>query len=264
MRAAALALAALIAVPASAQDPVRLYAAGSLRAALTEVGQAFQQRTGVAVAGTFGPSGLLRKRIAEGEPAEVFGSANMAHPEALAKAGKAEPVRLFARNRLCALTAPGLAVTTDTLLERMLDPAVKLGTSTPKADPSGDYAFQLFDKADALRPGTGKTLSAKALQLTGGPNSPPPPKDRSVYGMHVARGDADILLTYCTNALAAKNENAALGIVQVPASLAVGADYGLTVMKGARSAARDLAHFVLSKPGQEILARHGFATVGIP
>jgi ABC-type molybdate transport system substrate-binding protein len=264
MRAAALALAVLIAVPASAQDPVRLYAAGSLRAAMTEVGKAFQEQTGVAVAGTFGPSGLLRDRIVKGETAEVFASANMEHPESLAKAGKAEPVRLFARNRLCALVAPGVAVTTDTLLERMLDPAVKLGTSTPKADPSGDYAFQLFEKADAVRPGAAKALAEKALQLTGGPNSPPPPKDRSVYGMLVAQGAADIFLTYCTNALAAKKENPALVIVQVPAALAVGADYGLTVMRGASSAARDFAQFVLSTRGQEVLARHGFTAVGNP
>lgn len=264
MRAAAFALAALIAVPVSAQDPVKLYAAGSLRAAMTEVGTAYQEKTGVAVAGTFGPSGLLRDRIAKGEPAEVFASANMQHPESLAKAGKAEQVRLFARNRLCALVAPGVAVNTDTLLERMLEPAVKLGTSTPKADPAGDYAFQLFDKAEAVRPGAAKALSAKALQLTGGPNSPPPPKDRSVYGMLVAQGAADIFLTYCTNALAAQKENSALGIVQVPAALAVGADYGLTVTAGASPAARDFAQFVLSTRGQEILARHGFAAVGNP
>ena len=64
---------------------------------------------------------------------------------------------------------PGLPVTPDNLLERMLDPQVKLGTSTPKADPSGDYAFAVFAKADRLSPGAEEALSRKALQLTGGP-----------------------------------------------------------------------------------------------
>ena len=86
----------------------------------------------------------MRDEIAGGAKAEVFASANMEHPAALAKAGKAGPVVLFARNRLCALVKPGLSVTPDNLLERMLDPAIKLGTSTPKADPSGDYAFEVF------------------------------------------------------------------------------------------------------------------------
>ena len=37
----------------------------------------------------YGPSGLLRDEIAGGAKAEVFASANMEHPMALAKAGKA-------------------------------------------------------------------------------------------------------------------------------------------------------------------------------
>ncbi|MGB8434258.1 MAG: molybdate ABC transporter substrate-binding protein [Burkholderiales bacterium] len=247
-----------------AQEGVRLYAAGSLKGALTEIADAYTASGGQKVVKTFGPSGLLRQRIANGEPAEVFASANMTHPQALSAAGMSGPVALFARNRLCALTLPAVAVTPETLLERMLDPTVKLGTSTPKADPSGDYAFQLFDKADVVRPGAGKTLAAKALKLTGGPDSPPPPKDRVVYGVLVAKGAADIFLTYCTNALAARKEEPQLAVVQVPENLAVGADYGLTVMKQAGPHARDFALFVLSIPGQEILARHGFTAVAVP
>ena len=128
----------------------QLYAAGSLRGALTEVGQAFQRETGIAVEGTFGASGLLRERIEKGEGAEVFASANMEHPRTLEKAGKGGPVRLFARNQLCALAKPGVTVTTATLLDRMLDPGIKLGTSTPRADPSGDYAWEVFRKADLV------------------------------------------------------------------------------------------------------------------
>jgi ABC-type molybdate transport system substrate-binding protein len=252
-------LLALLAMPLHAQEPVRLYAAGSLRGALTEIGKAFEAKENVIVAGTFGPSGLLRGRIAKGEPAEVFASANMTHPESLAKDGKAGPVRLFARNRLCALAAPGVKVDTATLLERMLDPAVKLGISTPKADPSGDYAFELFAKAEALRPGARAALEGKALKLTGGKDSPPPPKDRSQYGQIVAEGKAHMFLTYCTNALQAQKEHPEQRIVQVPEALAVGADYGLTVVKGARPQAERLAEFILAPAGQAILASFGFA-----
>ncbi len=106
---------------------------------MTEVVRAFEAREGGTVAAKFGPSGLLREEIAGGAKAEVFASANMQHPGSLAASGKAGPTVLFARNRLCALARPGLDVTTATLLGRMLDPGVKLGTSTPKADPSGDY-----------------------------------------------------------------------------------------------------------------------------
>ena len=245
---------------ASAQEPIRLYAAGSLRSALNEVAAAFTAASGVKVAAEYGASGLLRDRIEKGERAEVFASANMAHPTSLAKSGKATPVVLFARNRLCALAAPGVTVTSATLLERVLDPAVKLGTSTPKADPSGDYAWELFEKAERVRPGAYKALSGKALKLVGGPDSPPPPKDRSAYGHALATGRADIFLTYCTNALQAKSELSILQIVAIPDELAVGADYGLTVIAGARPEAERFAQFVLSPPGQAILAKYGFST----
>jgi len=261
----ALACAALLAVSSavSAQE-VRLFAAGSLRGVMNEIGAAYAQATGVKVAGEFGPSGLLRDRLAKGETADVFASANMEHPQALASAGRAGPVSLFARNRLCALAAPNAGITTESLLDRMLDPAVKVGISTPKADPSGDYAWALFGKADALRPGARAALESKALQLTGGPNSPAPPRDRSVYGVLVAEGKADVFLTYCTNAIAAQREQPGLSVVQVPAALAVGADYGLTVLQGAAPQGAGFAQFVLSAPAQAILSRHGFEAVKSP
>jgi molybdate transport system substrate-binding protein len=250
MRGIGLLGALVLSMPLAAQETVRLYAAGSLRDALTEVAYSYREAK---IETVFGASGLLRERIAKGEPADVFASANMEHPRALEKEGKAGPVKLFARNRLCALAAPHVQVDSANLLERMLDPAVKLGTSTPKADPSGDYAWELFRKS-----GHFETLSKKALQLTGGPQSPPPLKDRNVYGMLVSEGKADIFLTYCTNALSAQKEAPTLRMVQVPARLAVGADYGLTVMKGAGARAARFAEFILSTRGQGILARHGF------
>ena len=203
----ALAVLAIMTAPAMAEETVLLHAAGSLRAALTEVAKDFEAAGLGKVQAKFGASGLLKDEIAAGAKAEVFASANMEHPQALAAEKRSGPVVLFARNRLCALARPGLEVTPASLLDRMLDSSVKLGTSTPKADPSGDYAWEVFRKAEKLKPGASATLEKKALQLTGGPTSPPAPQGRSVYGELVAQGAADIFLTYCTNALAAQREN---------------------------------------------------------
>jgi ABC-type molybdate transport system substrate-binding protein len=254
-----LSLALIMPVHAQSSDPVLLHAAGSLRGALNEVAAAFETSSGVKVAAKYGASGLLRDEIAAGAKAEVFASANMEHPEALAKAGRSGPVVLFARNRLCALVRPGLAVEPATLLDRMLDPAVKLGTSTPKADPSGDYAWEVFHKAETLKPGAFARLERKALQLTGGPSSPAAPSSRNLYGVLVADGKADLFLTYCTNAQVAAKENPGQHIVALPDALAVGADYGLTVMTTASPQAYRLAMFILSGEGQRILAGHGFS-----
>src|SRR5215467_13931062 len=144
MRGRVIALAlALSGSPAMAHaaDTVLLHAAGSLRAALNEVAASYEKATGIHVIAKFGASGLLKEEIAGGARAEVFASANMEHPQALAAAKKSGPVVLFARNKLCALVRPGLEVSSATLLDRMLDSDVKLGTSTPRADPAGDYAW---------------------------------------------------------------------------------------------------------------------------
>jgi len=254
----------MISGPATATEPVLLHAAGSLRGVLTEISQAFEAATGIAVQAKYGPSGLLKDEIAGGAAAHVFASANMEHPQALASAKRSGPVVLFARNKLCALVRPGLAVTSSDLLDRMLDPAIKLGTSTPEADPSGDYAFEVFRKAEALKAGARAALEKKALKLTGGPSSPQPPPGRSLYGMLVADGKADIFLAYCTAARDAQKENAGQQIVALPDALTVGADYGLTVIADAPPAAYRFAMFILSVDGQRILASHGFTAPNLP
>jgi molybdate transport system substrate-binding protein len=245
--------------PIHASEPVLLHAAGSLRGALTEVAEAFVAASGIQVDAKYGPSGTLRDQIAGGARAQVFASANMEHPQSLAGASRSSAVVLFARNRLCALVRPGLSVTPQTLLETLLREDIKIGTSTPKADPSGDYAFEVFAKAEAVRSASPKQLEQKALQLTGGPSSAAGPAGRNVYGWHVAEGRADIFLTYCTGALVAQRENPGQQIVTLPEPLALGADYGMTVMNDSPPAAYRFALFIVSSKGQQILAKYGFS-----
>ncbi|WP_428696351.1 molybdate ABC transporter substrate-binding protein [Stappia sp.] len=252
----------LAAFQAMAETTVKLHAASSLKAAMSEIADAYEARTEIRVERNFGPSGLLRERIERGEAAEVFASANMTHPTTLASTGKALPVVLFARNRLCALVQPKIKVNSSTLLETILRDDIRVGTSTPKDDPSGDYAFELFDKAEAMSPGATARLKAKALKLTGGRDSEAAPEGRNKYGWIMENKRADIFLTYCTNALLAKREVSTLSIVQVPEPLAVGADYGLTVMNGASPDAFALALHILSPKGQAILVYHGFDAPG--
>src|SRR5262249_10074109 len=160
------------------------------------------------------------------------------HPAKLHAEGKGGEAALFARNKLCALVRDGVAATSDTLLTVMLEPNIKLGTSTPKADPSGDYAFPLFARPEAIKPGPKAAPEAKALQLMGSASSATPPPGRSVYAWHVDEGRADIFLVYCTAALSSRKESPSLQIVQIPAELAVGADYGMIVLNDAPPAAR--------------------------
>lgn len=257
---------ALLASPmtAFADSPIRVLAAGSLTEAFTELARTYGAQAGAAVEPAFGPSGLLLERIEKGEPADLFASANMAHPETLAREGKAAPAVLFVRNTLCGIARPDVHLTTANFLARILDPSVKLGTSTPKADPGGDYAWALFAKADSVEPGARARLESKALQLVGGAESPAVPAGRNALAYFLEERRADVFLAYCSSGRAA---GGGLDIVATPAPLTVAADYGLALLKrdpAHEAAAARFALFVLSPAGQAVLARHGFQPVASP
>lgn len=241
-----------------ATAPIELRAAGSLKAAMNDIIAAYQAKSQANVAAQYAPSGLLLKRIQEGERVDIFASANMKHPQALVDAGVGQQVQMFARNQLCAIAQAEVPLTSANLLDTLLAPQTKLGTSTPKADPAGDYAWAVFAKAEALKANAKTTLETKAMQLTGGPESAKPPKDRNPYAWVMENKQADVFLTYCTNAVLAQKEVPSLKIVDLPPELAVGADYGLLVLKDANSAAAPLAKFMLSPEGQAILSSYGF------
>jgi molybdate transport system substrate-binding protein len=246
--------------------PVRVLAAGSLRAAITQEAAAFQHQFGVRVDSAFGPSGVLRERIEKGEATDLFASADMGNPSALSQAGKAGPVTLFARNQLCAFVRPGLSITPSTLLGTMLDSQIKLGTSTPKSDPAGDYTWSMFAKADAVRPGrgSGALLETKALQLIGGPNSAAPPAGIDVFAWHLREGHADIFIGYCSATASFTKDLPGGTVVGMPSDLATGAEYGLAVLLPKNRNAELLEFFIISEDGQKILQQNGFDAPLLP
>lgn len=250
------------AIAQTARDELAVYAAGSLRAAMTDLARAFERDAPTTVKLTLGPSGLLKDRIEGGEAAQVFASANMTHPEALRASGKAEDVRPFTRNALCALASSAFALHGKTLAQRLLDSDVRVGTSTPRADPSGDYAFQMFENIEssgAAGAGSAAALKGKALQLTGGPKSPQPPAGRNLYGILVDEGKTDILITYCTNATEAKQQLSSLQVLAIPDAINVSAVYGIANLRPASPAARAFVDFVTGPQGQKILGTYGFS-----
>jgi molybdate transport system substrate-binding protein len=196
--------------------------------------------SGGAVSFEFGPSGLLKERLEKRERADLFASANMEHPRALAIP---TPTRTWATScRSCSIPRRSSA------LDSQGRSLWRLRVAGLRARGEAEGAYEV--------------LSRKALQLSGGPTSPPPPKDRNLYAMLLATGQAEIFLTYCTNAEAAKREEKSLLIVALPESLAVAADYGMATMNGASPAGKSFAAFLLGPEGQRVLGRSGFAPPG--
>ncbi len=236
---------------------VRLLAAGSLREAMTEIASRYEAESGVRIELVFGPSGVLRERIEKGEAAQVFASADTDHPKRLAESGGWETPKVLTLNQMCALAAPTLEVTSSTLLDTLLKADVQVGTSTPRSDPSGDYAWALFRRAEALRPGAYAALDAKAIKLTGSADSPQPPAGRNTYDWLMSEKRADVFVTYCTNAASVKKVSPAVKIIAVPSALQVAASYGVTARKGDGAAMRLVDH-LQSASAQAVLASYGF------
>jgi molybdenum ABC transporter molybdate-binding protein len=112
-----------------------VYAAGSLRAALSQVAQDYRAHTGQAVELSFGASGLLRERLEKGEPAQVFASADTEQPQRLAAGGAWQTPTVFVRNSLCALTSAHIQTTPETLLQTLLHQSA--GSTARRATPEG-------------------------------------------------------------------------------------------------------------------------------
>ncbi len=239
--------------------PLTLWSAGSLNAALSEVTRDFTAATGTPVTTKFLSSGTLRQQIEAGGRPDVFASADIGNPAALQAEGLAGPVVNFASNRIVAVARANAGVTSANLLSTILSPSVRLGTSTPISDPQGDYEEQVFAKADALTPGAKAALDAKALRLVGGPASPVVPAGQNslIYFIDTT-SQADVFLTYYTSAIAAVALARDLTEVDLPASLAVSAQYGETIVNGAQPGAAALESYILSAPAQVVLAANGF------
>ncbi len=258
----AFSLAIVSLTSAARAQSVDLVAAGSLNLALSQVADAFLAKTGIKVTQTYGPSGTLRQQIEGGLRPDVFASADTASPRALAREGLAGPVQVFARNQIVAVVRSGFGQTVgqSNLLDVLLDPATRIGTSTPVADPLGDYTQRVFQKAHAIVPGAEATLEAKAAQLVGGnPSAPPVPTGANslVYFLNTQQ-TVDIFISYATSAVQARTLDPTLRIIFLPRELSVAAPFGLTVFNGASPDGQQFADYVLSRQGQRILATYGF------
>ena len=253
----------LLATAAARAEPLRIFAAGSLANTVGELVTASGLPADTVAAPVFGPADLLRQRIEAGERADLFLSADLAQPQRLADAGRSGPAIPFARNRLCLITREAARVTADTMLERLLDPALRVATSTPGSDPGGDYASAVFARAEALHPGARATLDGKALQLFGGPTAMVPTNGHTPGGAILLADKADAVLYYCSSAADIVREVPGAVSVPLPPSLEVWPVNGLAVL-GDNPAAQRLALFAVSAPGQAILARHGLLPVLAP
>jgi molybdate transport system substrate-binding protein len=256
-------IALILLTPPALADALRVAGAGSLTEAFTDLLRRFPAGADTIAPPEFGPSGLMRERIETGLDVDLFASADLEQARRLAAGHPERAVIHFTRNRLCALARTAVGLTPASMLERLLDPAVRLATSTPGADPAGDYAWAVFARAEAVRAGARAVLEVKALQLYGGGPKTPllVPGKGAAEGIFLA-DRADVVLAYCSGAPAVVREVAGLAVVPLSPELTVGPAYGM-VLLNAKPLTLRFAIFVMSEGGQAVMKAHGFDPVAL-
>ena len=250
--------AAVIAVTATATAPARaetveVFAAGSLRCVVSDLANEVSAAFHIQVNASFGGSGSMRERIEKGEKADVLLSADLGSPHKLESEGRTfVPVIAFARNRLCVVSRKSAHINAANFIDRMLEPKIRVKTSTPIVDPSGDYAWALFDAIDRIRPASGAILKGKAESLTKAVATSAPTSQgaAALFSSDLI----DVSITYCSDTDAMQKDLPELTSFEVPVQLDPHPVYGLAVLTS-KPGAMQLALFLLSEKGQAILAK---------
>ena len=231
---------------------LHLFSAGSFRAALADLAAAWPGDT---ISSRCAPAGLLREAIENGETCDLYLSADAANVEKLARRLPLRGRATIARNRLLLTCRDDACTRERDALQLLLDDSLRLATSTPQADPGGDYAWQVFDRIDALYPGAGGKLKARARQLVGGrtPGITIPPGIPAAAFL-IAHDYADISLGYAHYAARLANI-AGLRVVSLPETIAVTARYTAASLSVPADA---LLAWLTTPPAQAIIQRHGF------
>lgn len=227
--------------PSSASGEITVFAAASLTAAYTEIGDAFEAaHADATVTFNFAASSELAAQIDQGAPADVFASADEANMAKLVEAGGAagQP-QVFATNALEIIVEAGNPKGISGVGD-LDQPGLLYVTCAPEV-PIGGYAERVLANA--------------------GVSVTPVSFEESVKGIvtKVSLGEADAGIVYRTDVDAAGAD--AEG-VEIPADINVEARYPITTTKEAGNVdgAEAFVAFVLSDEGQRILDGYGFGT----
>jgi molybdate transport system substrate-binding protein len=218
---------------------VTVFAAASLTAAYTEIGDAFKAaHPGTSVTFSFASSSDLVTQINQGAPADVYASADQANMKKLTDAGNngGDP-KVFATNSLQIIVEKGNPKGIATLADLARSGVVYV-TCAPEV-PIGKYAAQVLTNANV-------TVTPASLE-------------DNVKGIvtKVTAGEADAGIVYRTDVIAAGADAAG---VDIPADVNVVAQYPMVRTKAAPNpaGAQAFVDFVVGDQGQQILAKYGF------
>ncbi len=241
--------------PRSNAAVLSVSAAASLAEAFNEIGALFQgEHPGVQVQFNYAGSQQLVQQLAQGASADVFASASEEHMRLAVESGRVASgaEKTFARNRL-AIIYPADNPAQLRSAQDLARPGLRLVMAAAEV-PAGRYAREFLDKASAdpaFGPGFGPGVLNNVVSYE---------ENVKAVVSKVALGEADAGIAYASDAIGSSSGK--IGLLQIPDQVNVTATYPIALVADSRQPglAEEFIQLVLSTEGQEILARHGFAS----
>jgi molybdate transport system substrate-binding protein len=215
---------------------IKVFAAASLTAAFTMLGEQYSSANGGAkVTFNFAGSQALATQIQQGAPADVFASADVPNLDKV-KDLVGTP-QSFASNRLAIVVEQGNPKAVEGL-DDLADPDLKVVLAAEEV-PAGKYAKQVLDQAGVAVTPVSREDNVKAVVTK------------------VSLGEADAGIVYVTDVTAGGDK---VEGVAIPEDQNVTATYPIATVKASQApeAAQAFVDLVRSAEGQQVLQEHGF------
>ena len=233
---------------------LRIMAADALPKPIMEIGNIFKkEHPGIKTDYDFLGAGVLKGDIEEGAPCDVFFSANGKFQRQLKHKGFLKFYEVFAYDYLAAATPYNnpAGVTPSNLIQKLMDPNVALTTSSPHADPAGNYTWKMFRIINRRFPGAFKKITGHVNHLL----------DAALVMPVLESGNTDLGILYTSQLLELKRSGAKINIIAITKKYNTKAKFTASVLNQSKykSLDEDFIKLLFSKKGKKILTYWGFS-----
>lgn len=231
-------------VPVWAAEKLLVFSAASLTDVMSEIGQAYGEKTGIRVTFSFAGSGALARQIEAGAPAHVFVSADKEWMNWATERGAIVPdsVQTFATNQLVVAVRQEVENWAD--VEELLTTA-RFAMGEPDTVPAGRYARQALEKMGIWEEAKTQAVFGENVRAT---------------LRRLALGEVAAAIVYATDTAAEPDVRT---LFTFPADNHDPVVYSAAMVKGSKSeaGAGDFVVWLASADAKTMLKKNGF---GIP
>lgn len=240
---------------AQSPDELTVFTAASLTGAFGEIGEMYENETGIHVAFNFDGSQALRTQLENGAYADLFASANIKQMNAVRESGLVNnsSVAIFTRNKLSLIVPKDNPANIRNLTD-LARPGVKIVMGT-KDVPVGDYALQIIAKLgndSAYGPDYETEVLANVISQETNVN---------YVVTKVALGEADAGFAYVSDVT--QDMISKIDKIVIPDEYNIIAEYPLGMLMESKYPAESqrFMDLVMSDEGRAVLEKYGFDPV---